>query len=104
MTGSHPDHDHPEGRSAFFGLGHSGRLRSDLGVRWLVLGHLLVFAFALRDEEMVGMVVAAFDLSERLIFPLEIAFNLILFVAWGGLMIAWVRLVERLRREKGDKP
>ncbi|MDT8346105.1 MAG: hypothetical protein RQ752_16890 [Thermohalobaculum sp.] len=103
MTQTRPDPDRPEERSALFGLGHSGRLRSDLGVRWLVLGHLLVFALALQDEEAVGMLVTAFGLPGRLMFPLEIAFNLGLFVAWGGLMIAWVRLVERLKRERDRK-
>jgi len=48
------------------------------------------------------MLAMVLDLPDRLVFPLEIAFNLVLFVAWGCLMIGWVRLVERLRRERHD--
>lgn len=103
MTQTRPDPGHSAERSALFGLGHSGRLRSDLGVRWLVLGHLLVFALALQDEETVGMLISAFDLPGRLMLPMEVALNLGLFVAWGALMIAWVRLVERLKRERGGR-
>ncbi|MBK0400215.1 hypothetical protein H0I76_13535 [Limibaculum sp. M0105] len=97
-SGRHVDgHDR---QGLLMGLGHSARLRSDDGVRWLVLGHLLVFALAIQDEETVEALVALLGLSSRLIFPLEIAFSLMLFVAWGCLMIGWVRLVERLRRER----
>jgi len=101
-----PGHE-PQGparRGLSLGIGHSGRLRSDAGVRWLVLGHLLVFALALNDEEFVGMALAAANLPERLLFPMEIAFSFLLFVAWGCLTVGWVRLVERLRRERVETP
>ena len=89
-------------RKLSLGIGHSGRLAGDAGLRWLLAGHLLVFGLALEDEEMVEMLVGALGLSPRLIFPLEIAFTLALLFAWGVLMVLWVRLVRRLAREGGD--
>lgn len=90
-------------RRPALGIGHSGRLRGDTTMRWLILGHLLVFGLALEDEAVVALIIESAALPPRLFLPIEVALNLGLFLAWGALTAGWIRVIHRIRRKGGGR-
>lgn len=77
---------------------HAARLRLDPAVRWLISAHLVVFALALEDEEIVEMMAEAWNLSSRMASVAEALISLLLLAAWGALTLGWVRIACRLHR------
>ncbi len=76
-------------------FGHPGRLRP--GTRrltLLILGFVLVFVLSIAHDEIVAELVEAGRISEGRGWLGEIVFGLVLFVIWGWLTVALVKVVK----------
>lgn len=72
-------------------IGHAARLGMSLRERYLVIGHLLVIALALGNDELVEWGGDRFGWSAGTMTLLEIGLSLTALAAWGALTLAWVR-------------
>jgi hypothetical protein len=73
------------------GLGHRMRLGMSRREIWLALGHLLVIATALEDEEVALAVVEFLGLGAGWLATVETTLIFAVLAAWGLLTLGWVR-------------
>lgn len=79
-------------------IGHASRFGMSLRERYLVIGHLLVIALALGDDELVETLGEQFGWSAATMGMAETILSLGVLAAWGALTLAWVRC------RAGDRP
>ena len=72
-------------------VGHPMRLGMSRRERMLVVGHLLVLALALEDEEVAAAVSAVFGWEGALAAFAGTATTGLILALWGLLTLAWVR-------------
>lgn len=88
MTAKAPAATRPLAR---VGLGHRMRLGMSRREVWLALGHLLVIAAALEDEEVALALVEFLGLGGAWLATVETALIFAVLAAWGLLTLGWVR-------------
>ncbi len=72
-------------------IGHRMRLGMSRRELWLALGHLLVIATALEDEEVAAALVDFLRLPAAWLPTVETALIFAVLAAWGLLTLGWVR-------------
>ena len=72
-------------------VGHAARLGMSRRERFLVVGHLLVMAFALEDEEVVALLAEQFGWGQSMQAFAENLLAVAILAVWGLLTVAWVR-------------
>ncbi len=65
----------------------------------MVLGHFIIFALALGNDEIIAACVSGGLLEERHAGTVELIVGVALFVGWSVLTIAIMRMVDRARTE-----
>lgn len=79
-------------------IGHASRFGMSLRERYLVIGHLLVIALALGDDELAETIGTQFGWSSATMGIFETVLSLALLAAWGALTLAWVRCRDGEKR------
>lgn len=72
-------------------LGHAGRLRMSRREIALVIGHLLLVALALEDEDVLATLRALAGWGDATAAAVGVMLKLGILAAWGALTLAWVR-------------
>ena len=65
----------------------------------MVLGHFIIFALALGNDEIIAACVSGGLLEERYAGTIELIVGVVLFVGWSVLTVAIMRMVDRARSE-----
>ena len=72
-------------------VGHAARLGMSRRERFLVVGHLIVMALALEDEEVVALLAKQFGWGAGMQALAESLIAVVVLAVWGLLTVAWVR-------------
>lgn len=72
-------------------FGHAGRLRMSRREIALVIGHLLLIAVALEDEDITASIGAMTAWTEPTMALVGAGLRIGVLVAWGALTLAWVQ-------------
>jgi hypothetical protein len=72
-------------------IGNRMRLGMSRRELWLALGHLLVIATALEDEEVATALVSFFRLPAAWLPAVETGLIFVVLAAWGLLTLGWAR-------------
>lgn len=72
-------------------FGHAGRLGMSRREIALVIGHLLLIALALEDEDVVASLAELTGWSDPTMAVVGVMLKIGVLAAWGALTLAWVR-------------